>query len=90
MEPEIKVTRIANRWHARMTVAGEIRDEMACELRVDIGWICREMLRWHQKLGGRSAFASAARKRQTVSGAKGKIWWRKDIQSKRGKALSFS
>lgn len=89
MEPEIKVTRIANRWHARMTVGGEIRDEMACELRVDIGSICREMLRWYQKLGGRSVAASA-RKRQTASGAKGKIWWRKDIQSKRGKALAFS
>ena len=79
MEPEIKVTKIADRWFARMTVAGEVRDEMACEFRCDIGWICREMLRWHQKLGGSSAFAAAARKRHTTE-AKGRIWRQKDLR----------
>lgn len=81
MEPEVKVTRIGPRWHARMTVNGEVRDEMACELRVDIGWICREMLRWHQKTGGRSLFAAAARKRQST-GAKGRVWWQVHLPQK--------
>jgi len=78
MGPEIKVTKIANRWHARMTIEGTVRDEMACELRCDIGWICREMLRWHQKMGGESAFANAARRRQTGA-AKGRIWRQRDL-----------
>lgn len=63
-EPEIKVTKIGARWHARMFADGVVRDEMSCEISEDIGWICREMLRWHDKCGGVSAFASAARERQ--------------------------
>lgn len=82
MEPEIHVTKIANRWHARMVIGDDVRDEMACELRCDIGWICREMLRWHQKLGGQSEFAAAARERQTI-GAKGRIWWQKNLRRRR-------
>ena len=74
MEPTSKVTRIKDRWHARMIVDGTMRDEMACENRVDIGWICREMLRWYDKGGGCSAFASAARERQQ-SGPQGKVWY---------------
>lgn len=79
MEPEIKVTKIGKRWHARMIVAGEIRDEMACALRIDIGWICREMLRWHDKVGGSSLFAAAARQRQ-VGCPKGRVWWRGELR----------
>jgi len=82
MEPEIKVTKIKNRWHARMVIDGNFIDEMACELRRDIGWICREMLRWHQKLGGVSKFADAARSRQ-ITPPKGKIWWLKDLKHKK-------
>lgn len=75
---DIKVTRIANRWHARLLVDGEMRDEMACELRCDIGWICREMLRWFDKVEGCSAFAAAARDRQKERPV-GRIWWEKDL-----------
>jgi len=74
MEPEIKVTRINNRWHARLIVDGKIYDEMACANRVDIGWICREMLRWLDKMGGGGEFASAARHRQHT-GAQGRVWY---------------
>lgn len=81
MEPSIKVTRIGTRWHARMLVGGVVRDEMACQLREDIGWICREMLRWYQKMGGASIFAAAARKRQ-ISGAKGRVWWQGQLNRK--------
>ena len=77
---KIKVTRINNKWHARLinTETNEILDEMACTKRQDIGWICREMLRWHDKLGGTSQLASAARKRQQ-SKIVGKVWYRKDL-----------
>jgi hypothetical protein len=38
---EIKVTRIGQRFHSRLLKDGEVKDEMACEDRRDIGWICR-------------------------------------------------
>lgn len=79
MEPEIKVVKIANRWHARMVIGTVVQDEMACEQRCDIGWISREMLRWSEKMGGSSAFAAAARKRQTPAPI-GRIWWKKDLK----------
>lgn len=82
-DPEIKVTRIKNRWHARMIVDGVVRDEMACVNRVDIGWICREMLRWFDKGGGCSKFAYAARHRQTY--AQGKVWYYGELENQKQK-----
>ena len=72
-ELEIKVTKIKDRWHASLIKDGKVIDEMACALKEDIGWISREMLRWYDKLGGISKFASAARHRQTA-GSKGQVW----------------
>ena len=72
---EVKVTRIATRWHARLWVDGKVHDEMACQCREDIGFICRTMLRWFDKMGGVSAFAHASRHRQASSITKGRIWW---------------
>lgn len=83
-DPEIKVTRIKNRWHARMIVGGVVRDEMACMNRVDIGWICREMLRWYDKGGGTSLFAWAARHRQWVA-PQGKVWYRNALENQKQK-----
>lgn len=74
-DPEVKVTRIVNKWHARLIYKGVIIDEMACSDREDIGWICREMLRWFDKAGGCSEFAAASRKRQT-STPLGHIWYK--------------
>lgn len=70
-ELQIKVTRIKNKWHARLlkpTANGglEVIDEMACDDRIGIGYICRTMLRWYDKCGGMSRFASEARKRLTT------------------------
>ena len=49
---ETKVTKIKNRWHARLIhVDGRIIDEMACELQEDISYICGVMLRWADKCG---------------------------------------
>ncbi len=68
IEPRIRVTRIGTRWHARLLWKGQILDEMSCELQCDIGWMCREMLRWYCKLGGGdSAYADAARTRQMTA-----------------------
>ncbi len=79
---DVKVTRIHTRWHARLLVNGEVRSEMACFQRMDIGWICRELLRWHDKCGGMSSFASAARHRQK-RGPYGQIWYPAQIEAKR-------
>lgn len=74
---QIKVTRINGNWHARLfdTRKEKHIDEMACKLQEDISYICYEMLRWHDKLGGVSPMASAARhrKRETYSPI-GKVW----------------
>ena len=71
----IKVTFIKNRWHARLLEGSKILDEMACSTRQDIGWICREMLRWYDKNGGISKWASEARKRQNDTLYPiGKVW----------------
>lgn len=53
-DPSIKVTKIKDRWHARLLYKGEVRDELACDCQQDIGLICKEMLRWFDKLGGTS------------------------------------
>ena len=71
---EIKVTHLGHRWHAQLILDHAVIDEAACAHKEDVGWICREMLRWHDKLGSTSAFAAAARSRQKGS-PKGKVWW---------------
>jgi len=80
MDPVIRVTRIKNRWHARMFYNGELRDEMACEYRQDVGMICKIMLRWYDKLGGTSKYADKARHRNKEGhrhkiGPLGKVWY---------------
>jgi hypothetical protein len=69
---------MGSRWIGTLTVKGKIMDSTACALKRDIGWMCREMLRWYDKLGGTSKWAKSARRRQT-SGPSGKIWYRKDL-----------
>jgi hypothetical protein len=72
---EVKVTKINKRWHSRLLKNSKVLDEMACELQEDIGWICREMLRWHQKLGGISKFADVGRHKQKCN-HKGTVWYK--------------
>lgn len=72
----IKVTKIGQRYHARLLQDdGTILDEMACRNRLDIGWICREMLRWFDKNGGYSKFAMMSRKRQRNATPTDKVWY---------------
>jgi hypothetical protein len=85
---EVKITRIRNRWHARLYRDKEVYDEMACQLRIDIGYICRQMLRWYDKSGGTSIYASKARERMykpnNSQSPYGKIWWHLTSPIKRG------
>ena len=75
---DIRVTKIDNRWHARLMENEIVHDEMACSIRSDIGWICREMLRWADKTGHSDDWTSSARKRQ-ISSPKGKIWYQNKL-----------
>ena len=79
-EPTIKVTKIKNRWHSRLMLNDKVIDEMACKDSRDIGWICREMLRWYSKTGGVSQYAEEARKRHYNTIAFGKVWYSKDLK----------
>lgn len=80
MEPEIKVTKIKDRFHARLHVGTNVHSEMACSERADIGYICRSLLRWFDKCGGSSIYAHKSRERLNTketnfSGPIGKIWY---------------
>jgi hypothetical protein len=75
---EIKVTRIKNRFHARLFISGKVLDEMACQLKQDIGWICREMLRWADKTGFGNKWTNAARMRQQGSHL-GRVWYKNKL-----------
>lgn len=85
MDPEIKVTKIKNRWHARLTKDGVVYDEMACDTREDIGFICRTMMRWYDKCGGCSKVASASRERLNMKetnhrGPVGAVWYQSRLK----------
>lgn len=73
----IKVTRFNNKWHARLIIDEIVIDEMACENRMDIGWCCREMMKWADKLGRYSSkYTAAARQRHNLdSQPVGKIYY---------------
>ena len=75
---DIKVTKINKRFPARLIINGAIHDEMACSSKRDIGYICREMLRWYDKSGG-SKWSSSSRKNRGIDTPINKIWYRKDL-----------
>lgn len=75
-----KVTTIDGKHHCRLIHKERgIIDEMACQLKEDIGFCCREMLRWYDKCGGASKMADASRHRGKNHIPKGKIWYRSQI-----------
>lgn len=81
-DPEIKVTCINGRYHARLYYRGSCCDEMACQYRQDIGVICKELMRWFDKLGGSSVYADKTRHRtSSYRDPVGKIWYRKDLEN---------
>ena len=78
-----KVTCIQGRYHVRLIENDLLINEMACGLKRDISFCCREMLRWYDKLGGTARIASSSRDRlkNDVLPA-GKIWFEKDLRPK--------
>lgn len=83
IEPTVKITRINDRWHARLMIGEKVCDEMACELKVDIGYICRTMLRWYDKTGGMSQFAHKSRFRKVHRGPVGEIWYQAKLNQEK-------
>jgi hypothetical protein len=74
-----KVTRIKNRYHARLYHGTNIIAETACELRIDIGHICRYMMRWEDKMGGDCQTKSSRHRLNSnpdnYRGPVGKVWY---------------
>lgn len=62
-EHSVEVRRIGNGYNVRVFVNGELNQEARCSDKADISWTARNMLRWEDKCGNISAFASAARQR---------------------------
>lgn len=69
----VTVRYIGGWYHCRVFVRGQLYSEQRTKLKCDIGWSCREQLRWVDKLGYVSDFASAARHRQTATRPQGKV-----------------
>lgn len=60
---EVTVRHIDNRYHVRVFTDGVLNQEAYCMSTSDIGYTARSLLRWEDKCGNISAFASAARER---------------------------
>lgn len=84
----IKVTKIKDKWHARLFLNNIVIDEMACNVRQDIGYICQEMMRWADKLGG-DAYTNATRHRRGIKSENytenmqpvGSIWYSHELDA---------
>jgi len=63
VEHEVTVCNINGNYHCRVFTNGELNQEAVCYNKCDIGYTCRSLLRWEDKCGNISEFASAARKR---------------------------
>ena len=58
-----------------------VLDEMACENRQDVGWICREIMRWADKWFDQDQFTAASRERHNEDGRPvGKIWYQNALR----------
>jgi hypothetical protein len=60
---EVKVRCINGRYHVRVLVNGTVNQEAVAHSKEDIGFTARSLLRWEDKCGNISQFASAARER---------------------------
>lgn len=63
VEHEVTVRNINGLYHCRVFVNGKLNQEAVCESKRDISYTCRSLLRWEDKCGNISEFASAARQR---------------------------
>lgn len=62
-EHEVTVRCINGRYHVRVLLNGVVNQEAVCESKLDIGYTARSLLRWEDKCGNISKFASSARAR---------------------------
>ena len=62
-EHEVTVRNINGRYHVRVLLNGDVNQEAVCESKLNIGFTARSMLRWEDKCGNISQFASSARER---------------------------
>lgn len=62
-EHAVTVRCISGRYHVRVFLDGVLNQEAVCNSKADIGWTARSLLRWEDKCGNISDFASSARKR---------------------------
>jgi hypothetical protein len=63
-EHEVTVRNINGRYHVRVLLNGEVNQEAVCDSKAHIGDTARSLLRWEDKCGNISDFASYARARQ--------------------------
>lgn len=63
VEHEVTVRNINGKYHCRVFVNGELNQEAVCSSKRDITYTCRSLLRWEDKCGNWSDFATSARKR---------------------------
>ena len=62
-EHEVTVRNINGRYHVRVLLNGMVNQEAVCESKLNIGFTARSLLRWEDKCGNISQFASSARER---------------------------
>ena len=60
---EVTSKHINGGWNVRVLLNGEVNQETRVYDRSEIGKVAKDMLRWEDKCGNISAFASAARTR---------------------------
>ena len=60
---EVTVRYINGHYHVRVLLNGQVNQEAVVNSKLDIGHTAQSLLRWEDKCGNISAFASAARKR---------------------------
>jgi len=60
---EVTVRSINNQYHCRVFTNGVLNQEAVCFQKLHISATCRDLLRWEDKLGNISNFASSARNR---------------------------
>lgn len=60
---EVTVRYINGRYHVRVFVNEFLNQEAVCESKENIGFTARSLLRWEDKVGNISDFATSARRR---------------------------
>lgn len=63
VEHEVTVRKIGDGYNVRVFVNGKLNQEARCNNKSDIGYTCRSLLRWEDKCGNISQYASSARER---------------------------